>query len=324
MTLRTYIIRKCLLIFPVMFIISIITFTICQLAPGSPIAMLYQTVSSEVPPELIMRIEEKLGLNKPIWVQYIIWLRQLFSGTFGYSYVNCQPVIQLISEKILNTFKLTFTSLIISMSISIIVGTLSAVKRRTIFDYAATTFALLGISMPSYWIGILCILLFSLHFNFFPSSGVQTIGIQMSWIETLVDQIRHMVLPVAVLSFAGVAYDARILKSSMQNVLNQDYIKTARAKGLKERIVVYKHALRNALLAIVTVIGVRIGFLLSGSVLIETIFAWPGLGRLIVEAAMHRDYPVIMAINMVISTMVIISNLITDIIYGVLDPRIRY
>ena len=324
MTLRTYMIRKCLLIFPVLFGISLMTFTLCHLAPGSPVEMLYGVVDPDIPPEVIERIEEELGLHEPIWMQYLLWLKQLLTGNFGYSYVSCRPVIDLISMRVANTLKLTFSAFIVSIIFSTILGTIAAVKHRTIFDYISTTGALFGISMPSYWIGILLMLIFSLYLGFFPSSGVQTLGSEMPWFESLIDQLRHMVLPVVVLSVGGTAYTTRMLKSSMLNVLNQDYITTARAKGLKELVVIYKHALRNSLLSVVTVLGLRIAFLLSGAVLVETIFAWPGLGRLIVTAANERDYPVIMAINMIISTIVLITNLITDILYGILDPRIRY
>lgn len=324
MTLREYIVRKCILIFPVLLGISIMIFTICHIAPGSPVEMLYGVVNPDVPPQVIERIEEELGLHKPIWMQYLLWLKQLLTGNFGYSYISCRPVIELISMKVLNTLKLTFTSFIVSVIFSTILGTIAAVKHRSIFDYLATSGALFGISMPAYWIGIILMLVFSLRFGFFPSSGVRTLGVEMSWFESLIDQTRHMVLPVIVLSIGSTAYTVRMLKSSMLSILDQDYITVARAKGLKELIVIYKHALRNALLPVVTILGLRFGFLLSGAVVVETIFAWPGLGRLIVTAANDRDYPVIMAINIIIATIVLITNLITDILYGILDPRIRY
>jgi len=324
MGLREYIIKKCILIIPVLLVISLVIFTICHIAPGSPVEMLYGVVNPDIPPEVIERIEEELGLNEPIWMQYLLWLKNLINGNLGYSYVSCRPVTKLISMRVTNTLKLTFTSFIISIILSTILGTIAAVKHRSIFDYLATTVSLFGISMPSYWIGILLMLIFSLRLGFFPSSGVQTIGVEMSWFESIIDQIRHMVLPVIVLSVGSTAYTVRMLKSSMLSILNQEYITTARAKGLKEYIVIYKHTLRNALLPVVTILGLRFGFLLSGSVAIETIFAWPGLGRLIVNAATERDYPVIMAINMIIATIMLVTNLITDILYGLLDPRVRY
>lgn len=324
MGLRNYIIRRFLIIIPLLIGISFITFSILRVAPGDPITTLYGAANPQVPQYVLERIKVKMGLDKPLWMQYIIWLKGMITGNFGFSYVNGKPVIELIKARIWNTMKLALSSLLFSVGLSVLLGSISAIKRGSIFDYVCSIGSLFGISMPSYWIGLIAILIFSLRLGWFPTIGVRTLGANLSATERIVDEISHMVLPTVILGLGSLAFQTRLMRASMLQILGQDYIRTARAKGLKERKVIYKHVLRNALLPVVTLVGLQIGFIMSGSVLVETIFAWPGIGRLIIEAAKSRDYSVIMGINMIISTMVLFANLFTDIIYAYLDPRIKY
>jgi peptide/nickel transport system permease protein len=220
----------------------------------------------------------------------------------------------------LNTLELTLIAQIVSLAISIILGVIAAVKQNTLFDNVLSSLSLFGYAMPIFWLALLMILTFSLNLNWFPTSGYSTIGIPFS----LVDHLRHLALPISTMVIHGWAYQFRLVRSSMIEVLNKPYIITARSKGLSERIVIYKHALRNALLPVVTVVGLTLGFLLGGAAIIETIFAWPGLGRFIVNSAYTRDYPAIMGTSMIIAIMVLLSNLCTDIAYSIIDPRVKY
>lgn len=324
MRLRTYVIRRSLIIIPLLIGISIITFSILRVAPGDPVTTLYGAANPQVPQYVLDRIKAKMGLDKPLWMQYLIWLRGMITGDFGFSYVNGKPVIEMIKARLWNTLKLALSSLVFSVGISVILGSISAIKRGSAFDYIFSIGSLFGISMPSYWIGLIAILIFSLRLGWFPAIGVRTLGVEFSMMGKILDEISHMVLPTVILGLGSLAFQTRLMRASMLQILGQDYIRTARAKGLGEGKVIYKHALRNALLPVVTLVGMQLGFILSGSVLVETIFAWPGMGRLIIESATARDYSVIMATNMIISAMVLFANLITDILYAYLDPRIKY
>lgn len=317
--LRDYIIRRLLIIIPTLLGVSIITFTIIHLAPGGPLQFFLGGMRGDVDPRAIEEIKQQLGLDKPIWEQYLIWIALLIKGDLGYSFVSYQPVSALIGERVINTLKLTLTSLLVSLVIAIPLGILSAVKRYTIFDNISRVFSLLGVSMPSFWFGLLLIYVFAVYLDWFPAIGTVDVGNM-----TIENQLWHMVLPVTTLSIINIAFINRLARSSMLDVLQQDYIRTARSVGLKERVVIYKYALKNGVLPIITVVGLNVGFLLAGAVLVEVIFAWPGMGRLIVFSAFNRDYPVIMGITMIISLMVVLANLAADIAYALVDPRVRY
>jgi peptide/nickel transport system permease protein len=322
--LRDYIIRRILIAIPTLLGISVITFGIIHLAPGGPLNFMLET-QYDVDPEMILYMKELLGLDKPIHEQYIIWLKNLLMGNIGKSYISQIPVAELIGHYWFQTLKLALTALFLSLSIAVPLGVISAVKKDSLFDNASRLFALLGVSLPWFWTGLMAIFIFSVRLDIFPVFGARTIGQEYaSGFEAFKDQIMHLALPALVMAFGSTALTTRLVRSSMLDVLNQEYIMTARAKGVKERIVVYKHALKNALLPVITLVGLSIGFLLSGSTTLETIFAWPGLGRFVVLSTFHRDYPAIMAMTMIVSTMVVISSIITDIVYGLLDPRIRY
>jgi peptide/nickel transport system permease protein len=322
--LRDYIIRRILIGIPTLLGISLITFGIIHLAPGGPLNFMLET-QYDVDPQMILYMKELLGLDKPVHEQYIIWLKNLLVGNIGKSYISQIPVAELIGNYWLQTLKLALTALVLSLSVAVPLGVVSAVKKDTLFDNASRLFALLGVSLPWFWTGLMAIFVFSVRLDIFPVFGARTIGMEYaSRFEALRDQLMHLALPALVMAFGSTALTTRLVRSSMLDVLNQEYIMTARAKGVKERVVVYKHALKNALLPVITLVGLSIGFLLSGSTTLETIFAWPGLGRFVVLSTFHRDYPAIMAMTMLVSTMVVVSSIITDIVYGLLDPRIRY
>ncbi|MCD6262800.1 ABC transporter permease [Candidatus Bathyarchaeota archaeon] len=328
MTLRTYVIRRILIAIPTLIAISAITFTIIHLAPGGPFQV-FLAMNPRTPGWQIELLRKRYGLDKPILVQYIIWLKMLFSGNLGFSFISGQPVKMMIGSRVINTLKLMITSEIIALITAIPLGVISAVKKNSIIDNFCRVTAFLGVSMPTFWFGLLLIYLFGLGVGpfpkLFPIFGASTIGKTFNSVwEKWADQLWHLALPALTLGLVRMAFITRLTRSSVLDVLNKDFVLTARMKGLKERVVIYKHVLRNALLPVVTTVGLSLGFLLSGAVLTETIFAWPGMGRLSVWCTFTRDYPVIMGITMVVALMVVIFNLITDISYAILDPRIRY
>jgi len=324
MKLRTYIIRRIIMIIPLFFAMSALVFVLIHLAPGDPILTMFGT-SAPYNKDIIEVMRQKYGLDKPLYEQYLIWLNMLLHGDLGYSYLNSRPISVMIGERIIPTLELTGSALVITVIVSTILGVTAAVKRNSIIDHIVTSFAVTGRGIPSFWLALILILIFSLYLNWLPVCGRETPGMTFSSpFEYWLDKIKHMILPVICLSSYQIAYLVRLVRASMLDVLNQDYIMTARAKGLKESIVIYKHALRNAILPEVTVIGLYVGYLMAGAAVIETIFAWPGLGSLLVTSVHRREYLLIMDISLIIFIMVLVANLITDIIYAYLDPRIKY
>jgi len=323
MTLRTFIIRRLIVIIPTFFFISAVIFTLIHLAPGDPVVAMIgrHPVSKEV----MDMIRKDLGLDKPIPVQYLIWVGKLLRGDFGFSYISYRPVITMISERILRTVELMLAAEAVSVIIAIVLGVIAAVKHYSLADAASSLGALIGYSAPNFWIALISIMVFAVWLRWLPVGGTQSVGIEFaSPLHALLDHLKYLVLPTFILVLGWTAYLFRMVRSSMLEVLRQDYITTARAKGLKERVVIYKHALRNALLPVVTYEGYSIGFLLSGAAVVEYIFAWPGLGRFMVLIAESRDYPTLMGLSMTIALMVLLANLCADIAYAIVDPRIRY
>lgn len=327
MGLRSYILRRVLLMIPMFFLSTIIIFSLIYLAPGDPIEVMFTASGRPPPREIIEEIRKSFGLDKPIYIQYLIWLNKILHGDFGVSYsgAHCgHQVIDLIKVRIWNTVILVLTAQILSLILAVSLGVISAVKQYSIFDSFLSVTAVFGYSMPNFWLALMLMFLFGLNLGWFPIFGTHTIGSDLAGVPKILDYIWHMFLPVLTLSVGTTAWLFRMVRSTMLDTLTQDYITTARAKGVKERIVIYKHALRNALLPVVTIIGLNAGFILSGAVITETIFAWPGLGRLTISFALMRDYPGLMAISVIIILMVYIATLITDIAYSLIDPRIRY
>jgi peptide/nickel transport system permease protein len=295
-------------------VVSAVIFLIVHSAPGGPAIL----NNPDVDPETARGIAEDLGLTDPIPMQYARWVSRAVSGNLGRSYQHQVPVITLIRNRISNTLLLTGTALGVALLIAVPLGVISAVRRYSFLDYAATFGAFFGVSIPNFWLGIMMIVLFSVTLGWLPSAGMRTAGVDASTADTL----RHLIMPAIVLSTFPLAQLMRYARSSMVEVLGQDYVRTAQAKGLGPRRVLGTHALRNALIPVITVLGVVTPRLLSGAVITETIFAWPGLGRLAVDAAITRDYPVIMGLTMTTAVLVILSNLLTDVAYVAVDPRI--
>jgi peptide/nickel transport system permease protein len=300
--------------------ITVINYGIYALAPGDPVAAMVtpEELRSLTKADLDAR-REALGLNKPIYVQYAIWLREVLRGNFGNSILFRLPVIKLIGRGIGNTIGLIGLSLLLSTIGGVLMGMISALRPYSRLDYALTAFAFSGTAMPGFFLGLLLIYVVSLKLGLLPTGGITTPGV-LTW----GDRLQHMILPVAALSYETLAGLMRYTRASMLEVLHQEYVTTARAKGLRERIVILRHALRNALLPIITVLGLRIPALIGGSVLIETVFNYPGIGLTMVSATKGLDYPLLMGGVLVTGIVVLLSNLIVDVAYGVADPRIRY
>lgn len=311
-------IKRILQAIPLLFIVTIITFLIINLAPGDPIYMFIDPESAKS--VNVEALRHTLGLDRPLHMRYLIWVKGLVSLDFGVSFLQRRPVLEMILQTLPATAILASFSIIISFVLAIPTGIISALRRNTVVDYLFSTISFIGVSIPSFWFGLMLILLFSLRLGWLPSSGMRENFDQF----VAIDRLRHIILPGMVLALATMATKMRYMRSSMLEVVRQDYIRTARSKGLSENKVIYKHALRNALLPIITLLGFLIPSLVGGAVVVETVFGWPGMGRMIVASTFARDYPVIMGTTIFSSTLVIIGSLIADILYAVADPRIKY
>jgi peptide/nickel transport system permease protein len=312
-----YIIRRLLIAIPVLLGVTIFNFFIINLAPGNPVDMF---VNPNMSVADIEAKKEALGLNDPLWEQYGNWMGNMLQGDFGYSFATYEPVLDNIAARIGPTLLLMGTALIIAYLIAIPVGILSATKQYSFIDYLTTTFSFFGISIPNFFLGLGAIYVFGIVFPIFPTGGMNTLGSSGGFVDTFM----HLVLPAMVLGTAIAGSMVRYVRSSMLEVLGQDYLRTARAKGLREFFVNNKHALRNALIPIVTIIGLEIPLLIGGAVVTEQIFQWPGLGQLTIQSIGSRDYPMLMALNFIAAFTVLFSNLLTDLMYSVVDPRIKY
>jgi peptide/nickel transport system permease protein len=324
MTLRTYIIRRTLIIIPLFFLITVIIFTLIHVAPGDPSRVLIGP-RGRLPPGVFEEYKRRLGLDQPIYLQYFYWVSNILRLDLGYSFINNQPVSLIISQKVPTTLELLILAEIISVVLAVVFGVIAAVKHYSPVDGLISLAALAGYSTPNFWLALMLIMTFAVQLGWFPPGEVYTVGLTFSTpFHWLLDHLSHLVLPVTVLVVGWTAFLLRMVRSSMIEVLGQDYITTARAKGLKERIVIYKHALRNALLPVITYEGYSIGYLFAGAAVIEYIFDWQGLGHFMVGYSILRDYPSIMGLAMIIAIMVLLANLLADIAYAIADPRIRY
>jgi peptide/nickel transport system permease protein len=322
-----FILRRLLNAIPLIFGLLTVTFFIVHLAPGDPTAMF---IDPSMDAHAAEQLKENLGLNDPLPVQYGKWLgvippfRGVLEGDFGVSFSRQRPVFDVITEAVGNTLILTITALALDLMVGVSVGIFSALRRGKKVDQVVTLASLFVYSMPHFWLALMLILIFSLGLGWLPASQMHSVNAdQFSSLEYFFDLLKHLAMPVFVLGIASAASTARYMRSSMLEVIGQDYIRTARAKGLSERSVIWKHALRNALLPLITIIGLSFPYLLSGAVITEVIFAWPGMGRVTIDAIFARDYPLIIANTFVAGTMVIFGNLFADILYAVADPRIR-
>ncbi len=302
-----YVIRRLLLAIPVLIGVSILVFAIIRFIPGDPARAIAGVHAS---PEYIAQVRKDLLLDEGLHIQYYVYMTNLLQGDLGRSTFTRRPVTTELYERFPNTLVLASTAMVIAIIAGMSAGIVSATKRYSLFDNASMLLALFGVAAPVFWLGIMFQLLFSVHLGWLPSGGIGT------W--------QHLVLPALTLGLATTALIARITRSSMLDVLGQDYITTARSKGLVERVVVYKHALKNALIPVVTVMGLQFGTLLGGAVLTETVFSWPGVGRLMVDSILARDYPVVQGAVLLLAVFFVMINLVVDVIYAFLDPRISY
>jgi peptide/nickel transport system permease protein len=309
---------------PLMIGITLITFILANAVPGSPLSAL--AFNPTISQEDIRRMEDQLGLNEPLHVRYFVWVSNLVRGDFGLSMRNQRPVLGTIMDKLPNTLILTGTALLMSLIFSIPVGVYSAVRRNSAFDNGATATAVAGFSMPTFWFALMMILIFAVKARdwglpiTFPAAGTH----DLRGGGGVLDRMHHLFLPAFTLAFVQTAAWTRYIRSQMIEVLNQDYMRTANAKGLRERIVIFRHGLRNAMLPLVTLLGIAIPDLFGGSLIIEQIFTWPGIGQLAFNSAINKDYTMVMGIVVFVGFLVILGNLIADVVYGLLDPRIRY
>ena len=317
--MRTYIIRRLIYAIPTLLGISIIVFLITRLSPGDPVR-LYTFGALNVTEEDIQALREHYGLNKPLYEQYGSWLLQVLQGDFGKSLQYNRPALPLLLERLPATLQLAVAALVLQLAVGVPLGVISALKRGTWIDNVIRVFGVVGHAVPTFWLGLLMIIVFSVTFGLMPSQGVLTVGHDV-W--DIPDRIKHIVMPAFVLALAGIANYSRYLRTETLDVINQDYVRTAHAKGLSERTVVYVHALRNALIPMVTALGGLLAALVSGALVVEQIFTWPGVGQFTYAAARSKDYPVIMAGVMVASTLLVLSYLLRDIMYAVVDPRIK-
>jgi peptide/nickel transport system permease protein len=316
-----YLLQRLLISIPVLLGITIGTYAIISLSPGDPIeALISPEASGLLGPEWVEQQREELGLNRPIPVRYGIWLKEVVQGNLGYSFVDRRAISDKMGERIWPTLKLMLMAQSIALIIALPVGILAAIRQYSLLDYLSTISGLIAISVPSFFASLAAIYLFGLRLGWVPTAGMTTVGQPASWLDSL----HHLVLPAVVLGLAQAASLIRYTRSSMLEVMRQEYVTVARAKGLDERRVVMRHSLRNALLPLVTVVALGFPALLGGTVIVEQIFAWPGMGSLAIAAVRSRDYPVIMAINLVSAVMILASSILADIIYAIVDPRIKY
>jgi peptide/nickel transport system permease protein len=346
LALATYILRRLIQTVGLMFLLSIILFALVNVAPGGPLSAYG---GRRIRPEKIEILKRQFGLDQPLPVQYVYWLagndwtqvdsdgdgiddspgtrKGILRGDFGFSYRTREPVLQEIGSRLPNTVTLMGITMLVAILIAIPIGIFSAVKQYSVFDLIATTFSFAGQAIPEFWLGLVLIIIFYVWLKnpvtgepLLPSGGMSTIDGGFS----LTDRLSHLVLPVLTGALGWVAWYSRFLRSSLLEILPQNFLRSARARGLPERRVIYKHALSNALIPIVTLLALDLPYIFTGAVLVETIFSWPGMGRLYYQAAVERDYPLLMAVLIIGAAFIILSNLLADILYAYLDPRVRY
>lgn len=310
-----YIIQRLFLALIVVLGVTFVVFMIVHLVPGDPARV---TLGPYASAESVAGLRERMGLNRPFLEQYYIWLTNAIQGDLGSSLLTSQPVMPQLRHRLGPTVELAIASLVLGMIIAFPAGIISAVKPGSKIDIVASLFSQIGVSIPSFWMGIMLVLLFSLSLGWLPPNGYTPIH------EDLVDWLAHLILPAVTAGLVSASIQTRFIRSAMLDVLNQNYVQTARAKGLSERTVIYKHALRNAMINIVTIIGLQVTALVSGIVIVEVVFGWPGLGRLALKAVLDRDYPLLQGAVLTIAVMVTLVNLAVDLLYFFLDPRIEY
>ena len=308
-----FILKRIILLLPVLLLVSIISFTLFYLSPGDPAEILLTGPQGPPDPAAVQEFRDRAGFNDPAYVQYLRWLTKACRGDLGYSYTSGERVSDAVLDSFVPTLKLSLVSLIISLLVSIPLGILSAVRKGSLIDGLGMALALLGVSVPSFWLAYLLIILLALELDLLPVAGYGQNG-----------DLQHMILPAVTLGASAAAVTSRMMRSSMLEALQQDYITAARARGLSERSVVLRHALRNALLPVITVIGLNFTYLLNGSAVVETVFAWPGIGNLMTDSIYDRDYPMILGCMLFLAMLFLALNLMVDICYYYINPRTRH
>ena len=314
--MSSYLLRRAVQAVVILLLVSMIGFVILHLAPGGPLSQFAN--SGDLTPADVARIERTFGLDRPLPVQYVDWLARMLTGDWGRSFRDQQPVLHIIGSHIGATVELMLTSTLLAIGLGTSIGILGAVKRNSLFDSLSTVVTMVLLSIPTFWFGLLMIYVFSVELNWLPSGNRYTAGD-----GSFLNQVHHLIAPSVVLGLVTMASWSRYMRSSMLDVINHDFVRTARSKGLTERRILLRHILRNALLPMVTIAGLQIPALLGGALVTETVFAWPGMGRLFLDSISYRDYPTVMGILMCTAFLVLLGSLIADLLYGLADPRIR-
>ena len=312
-----YIVKRLLQAVPLLIGVSIIGFAMMHLAPGGPLAI--YTLNPTITAQDIERIKHVFGLDQPLYIQYLKWAAGMFTGNWGNTFFGGRPVLDVIMERVPATLLLMGSGMSVAMIIGMLIGILGAVKRYSVFDYLATTGAMVTLSFPTFWFGLMMIFVFSLQFGWLPSGGMFTLGGD----EDLLDLLEHLILPTVVLALVLIAQWSRYTRSSFLEVIHQDYIRTARSKGISGSRVLFRHAFPNALAPLIALAGIQLPWLFSGALVTETIFGWPGMGRLFVDSLTMKEYPVLMGMVMLTAMTVVVGNLLADVLNALIDPRIR-
>ena len=320
--MRCLFLRRLLHALPLLVCVIVFNFFLIHLAPGDPIQALVGEFPA--PESYIAEMRKVFGLDQPLYIQLLLYLKNILTGDLGFSFYYRQPVLSVILDRVPATLQLMVPALIFSAVIGILLGILSARKPYSLADHTISVFALFGYCVPAFWLGQMLMAAFAIELGWLPSQGIKTVGVDLEGFSLLLDRTAHVALPFAALAVRHLAVNARMMRSSMLEVAYEDFVTVARAKGLDEKDVIARHMVPNALMPVVTIIGVDIGFLFTGSVLVETVFGWPGIGRLMYESIVKRDYPVLMGNFLITTALVVIVNLIVDLIYVWLDPRVKY
>jgi peptide/nickel transport system permease protein len=322
----TYTLRRLIYLVPTLLGITIVTFLIINLAPGDPVSALHDgQLRARISPETYQNMLELYGLDQPVHVRYLTWLKRLVTLDFGDSFRSNRPVMTMISERLPATLALNIASLFVALLIAIPLGLVSAVRQNSLFDKINGTVLYMLYSLPDFWVALLLIMLFGVKLHVLPMYGMETIDARdMGFFGYWLDRLRHMILPTICLTYGSLAFLSRFVRGSTLEVIRQDYVRTARAKGLEEQRVVYNHIFRNTLIPVLTLLGLLLPTLISGSIILEAIFSWPGVGALFYESVLSRDYPTVMGLSFITSMLVLLSTLIADLLYAWADPRVTF
>ncbi|MCC7106972.1 MAG: ABC transporter permease [Chloroflexi bacterium] len=320
--MRAYLLSRLVQLLPVVLVVIILNFLLIRMAPGDPVV--YIIGDAPVSEELYRETRARLGLDRPIPEQLVIYLANVARGDLGYSFTSRAPVTTVIGDRLPATLLLMVSQFVVAIVAGVLFGVLSATRPGTLLDAGVTLLSVIGYSMPVFWLGQMLILVFSLQLDLFPAQGMLSLRTELSGLDRVANVLHHLILPLATLSLFNLALIARLTRANMLEVLTQEFVLFARAKGLSEETVLFRHALKNALLPVITIVGLNVRTLIAGAVLTETVFAWPGLGRLTYDAIFARDYPVLMGMFVIAGTAVVLANILTDLTYAYLDPRIRF